>query len=115
MSQNVGLRVTGPDFSQELATLTTHIAALRADLEQLKEGNNGTSAAGPTLKSALKRESKYGGDGRGDHAMSVECLNSSEQHLEMPGIGRRRNQSWGSGLTVGSASSSGTEYFSAYS
>jgi len=111
MSQNVGLRVTGPDFSQELATLTTHIAALRADLEQLKEGN-GASAAGPTLKSALKRESKYGG-GRGD-AMSVECLTSSEQ-LELPEIGRRRNQSWGSGLTVGSASSSGTEYFSAYS
>jgi len=109
MSQNVGLRVTGPDFSQELATLTTHIAALRADLEQLKEGNS--TSAGPTLKSALKRESKYGG--RGD-AMSVECLASSEQ-LELPEIGRRRNQSWGSGLTVGSASSSGTEYFSAYS
>jgi len=46
--------------------------------------------------------------------MSVECLTSSEQ-LELPEIGRRRNQSWGSGLTVGSASSSGTEYFSAYS
>lgn len=46
--------------------------------------------------------------------MSVECLSSSEQ-LELPEIGRRRNQSWGSGLTVGSASSSGTEYFSAYS
>jgi len=107
MSQNVGLRVTGPDFSQELATLTTHIAALRADLEQLKEGNSSTTG-GSTLKSALKRESKYGG--RGD----VECLTSSEQ-LELPEIGRRRNQSWGSGLTVGSASSSGTEYFSAYS
>ena len=114
MSQNVGLRVTGPDFSQELATLTTHIAALRADLEQLKEGNgnNGTSAAVPTLKSALKRESKYGGGG---DAMSVECLTTSEQQLELPEIGRRRNQSWGSGLTAGSASSSGTEYFSAYS
>ena len=110
MSQNVGLRVTGPDFSQELATLTTHIAAPRADLEQLKEGSNNTTG-GPTLKSALKRESKYGG--RGD-AMSVECLVSSEQ-LELPDIGRRRNQSWGSGLTAGSASSSGTEYFSAYS
>merc|ERR1719222_431446 len=47
-------------------------------------------------------------------AMSVECLTSSEQ-LELPEIGRRRNQSWGSGLTVGSASSSGTEYFSAFS
>ena len=47
--------------------------------------------------------------------MSVECLASSEQ-LELPvEIGRRRNQSWGSELTVGSASSSGTEYFSAYS
>merc|ERR1719234_1757102 len=46
---------------------------------------------------------------------SMECLASSEQ-LELPvEIGRRRNQSWGSGLTVGSASSSGTEYFSAYS
>ena len=110
MSQNVGLRVTGPDFSQELATLTTHIAALRADLEQLK-GSNSSTTGGPTLKSALKQESKYGG--RGD-AMSVECLSSSEQ-LELPEIGRRRNQSWGSGLTVGSASSSGTEYFSAYS
>ena len=109
MSQNVGLRVTGPDFSQELATLTTHIAALRADLEQLKEGNN--SSGVPALKSALKRESKYGGKG---DAMSVECLASSEQ-LELPELGRRRNQSWGSGLTVGSASSSGTEYFSAYS
>jgi len=109
MSQNVGLRVTGPDFSQELATLTTHIAALRADLEQLKEGNN--SSGVPALKSALKRESKYGGKG---DAMSVECLASTEQ-LELPELGRRRNQSWGSGLTVGSASSSGTEYFSAYS
>jgi len=61
MSQNVGLRVTGADFSQELATLTTHIAALRADIEQLKGKEESAAEAKAVLKSALKRDSKYAG------------------------------------------------------
>jgi len=113
MSQNVGLRVTGADFSQELATLTTHIAALRADIEQLKSKEEGAAEAKAVLKSALKRDSKYAVQGG-----SESCLAAGEaSSLELPGLelGRRRNQSWGSGLTAGSASSSGTEYFSALS
>jgi len=112
MSQNVGLRVTGADFSQELATLTTHIAALRADIEQLKGKEESAAEAKAVLKSALKRDSKYAGQGG-----SESCLAAEPNTLELPGLGRRRNQSWGSGLTAGSASSSGhsTDYFSALS
>jgi len=115
MSQNVGLRVTGSDFSQELATLTTHIEALRADIEQLKareglELDQGAGGGAPHLKSALKKGSLYQSD---------QCLVTSESGdmLELPelGLSRKRNLSWGSGLTNGSASSSGTEYFSALS
>ena len=36
LCQNVGLRVTGSDFSQEIATLTTHIQRLRQDIDSLK-------------------------------------------------------------------------------
>ena len=36
LCQNVGLKVTGSDFSQEIATLTTHIQRLRQDIDSLK-------------------------------------------------------------------------------
>lgn len=36
LRDNVGLKVTGADFSQEIATLTTHIERLRQDIESLK-------------------------------------------------------------------------------
>ena len=36
LSQNVGLKVTGQDFSQEIASLTTHIERLRHDIESLR-------------------------------------------------------------------------------
>ena len=129
MSQNVGLRVTGSDFSQDLATLTTHIAALRlsgnpcdcvallylfkiesksdisarrADLEQLK-GKEGEEKQ--PLKSALKRGSRYA------PYQSELCLASSSElnQLELPSVGgrRQRNLSWGSGLSKGSSSSTG--------
>jgi len=109
LSQNVGLKVTGPDFSQEIATLTTHIELLRQDIEQLKgdphvaQGGTNSNHSNLPLKSALKKSSKFDQDG------------DSEETLVLPGLRRRRNLSWGSGLTNGSASSSGTEYFSAIS
>lgn len=109
---NVGLRVTGEDFSQEIATLTSNIELLRKDIEQLKDGSgvagDETVQNSLPLKSALKTSTKYDQqyqDQTGDHL----------ETLEMPQIRRRRNLSWGSGLTNGSASSSGTEYFSAVS
>jgi len=109
---NVGLRVTGEDFSQEIATLTSNIELLRRDIEQLKDGSgvagDETVQNSLPLKSALKTSTKYDQqyqDQTGDHL----------ETLEMPQIRRRRNLSWGSGLTNGSASSSGTEYFSAVS
>ena len=39
LRDNVGLKVTGTDFSQEIATLTTHIERLRLDIESLKGVN----------------------------------------------------------------------------
>ena len=36
LCRNVGLKVTGQDFSQEIATLTTHIERLRHDIETLR-------------------------------------------------------------------------------
>ena len=40
LSQNVGLKVTGSDFSQEIASLTTHIERLRKDIECLRGSVN---------------------------------------------------------------------------
>ena len=40
LSQNVGLKVTGSDFSQEIASLTTHIERLRKDIECLRGAVN---------------------------------------------------------------------------
>ena len=39
LRDNVGLKVTGSDFSQEIASLTTHIERLRLDIESLKGVN----------------------------------------------------------------------------
>ena len=109
--------MTGEDFSQEIATLTTHIERLRLDIEHLRgavrpsidviESEDGKRP----LKSALKKGSRYAGD---------EDLNFGPEltvpHPPVaPGGRHRRNLSWCSSKTSGSASSSGTEYFSAMS
>ena len=66
------------------------------------------------LKSALKKSSRYQGDTEdegevgGNNDLLAPPSSSS-------GLRHRRNLSWGSGLTAGSASSTGTEYFSAVS
>lgn len=116
LSQNVGLRVTGADFSQEIATLTTHIERLRQDIECLKSAVNPSielnDDPGPprSLKSVLKKNTRYQSQPTFEHV-----AHESDGSLELPGLRHKRNLSWGSGLTNGSASSSGTEYFSAIS
>ena len=118
LSQNVGLRVTGEDFSQEIASLNTHIERLRHDIETLKVSVAAAEpevTSGRPLKSALKKSSRY--------PREEEDTSLTSQELTVPpavpsagaGARHRRNLSWGSGLTSGSASSSGTEYFSAIS
>ena len=62
------------------------------------------------LKSVLKKSSRYEG---GEE--EVSRLDLPEPITSSTNSRHRRNQSWGSGLTSGSASSSGTEYFSAVS
>ena len=107
LSQNVGLKVTGQDFSQEIATLSTHIERLRQDIEVLRGAvviNSEDQHSQGQLKSVLKKSSRYEGVNDGD-IISQEAVPSKP-------LRHRRNQSWGSGLT---ASSSGTEYFSAIS
>ena len=113
--------MTGADFSQEIATLTTHIERLRHDIESLQGAVNKSSIDvieteddRRPLKSALKKSSRYGADG--------DSNPGSELTVPPPPIvpgsagGRhRRNLSWCSSKTNGSASSSGTEYFSAVS
>jgi len=123
LCRNVGLKVTGQDFSQEIATLTTHIERLRHDIETLRDvvqpsiGIVETDDDVKPLKSVLKKSSRYQGH---------ESGGAGDQNMELtvppvvPGGGtggmrHRRNLSWGSGLTNCSASSSGTEYFSAIS
>ena len=64
------------------------------------------------LKSVLKRSSRYEG-GSGEEVVSSLDLLAPTSHSSSSR--HRRNPSWGSGLTTGSASSSGTEYFSAVS
>ena len=77
----------------------------------------------PVLKSVLKKSSRYqggseeedeaagsGGSGGGMDLLAPPTSSSSSSSLR-----HRRNLSWGSGLTAGSASSTGTEYFSAVS
>jgi len=121
LSQNVGLKVTGQDFSQEIASLTTHIESLRHDIESLRgvvnpgvvvsESDDGRRP----LKSVLKKGSRY------QPLKSRENQIDREEAVELTvpssgsNIRHRRNLSWGSGLTNCSASSSGTEYFSAIS
>jgi len=110
LSHNVGLRVTGKDFSQEIATLHSHIQLLRQDIEELKQGQGEgeielASGEVPILKSALKKNC----------TASVGSDLPRQESLELPQVCRKRTLSWGSGLTNGSASSSGTEYFSAIS
>ena len=133
LRDNVGLKVTGSDFSQEIASLTTHIERLRLDIESLKGVNLATrlgefgseidllftgkfclievtEESRKPLKSVLKKSSRYEG-GEED----VTRLDLPESNTSSTRSRHRRNQSWGSGLTSGSASSSGTEYFSAVS
>jgi len=117
LSQNVGLKVTGSDFSQEIASLTTHIERLRKDIECLRGAVNPSieftedSSQPKPLKSVLKKNTKY----QSQPSFENAALEGGDSTLELPGLGRKRNLSWGSGLTNGSASSSGTEYFSAIS
>ena len=119
MSQRVGLRVTGEDFSQEIATLTTHIERLRLDIEHLRGAVRPsidvieTEDGKRPLKSALKKSSRYAADE--DSNLGPE-LTVPQPPVAPGGGGRhRRNLSWCSTKTSGSASSSGTEYFSAIS
>lgn len=111
LNHNVGLKVIGPDFSQEIATLTTHIDLLRQDIELLK--GNSPDEVQP-LKSVLKKSTKYDEQYQ-SHNGFLESSGDHQESIELPGIRRKRTSSWGSGLTNGSASSSGTEYFSAVS
>ena len=119
--QRVGLRVTGADFSQEIATLTTHIERLRHDIESLQGAVNKSSIDvieteddRRPLKSALKKSSRYGADG--DSNPGNELTVPPPPIVPGSAGGRhRRNLSWCSSKTNGSASSSGTEYFSAVS
>jgi len=116
LSQNVALKVTGNDFSQEIATLSTRIEKLREDIECLRGSVKPSielcedSTDLKPLKSVLKKNTKYQSDQSFDHFHPRGDVN-----LELPELKHRRNLSWGSGLTNGSASSSGTEYFSAIS
>ena len=128
LCQNVGLKVTGSDFSQEIATLTTHIQRLRQDIDSLKGVVTVPHSHGefsqdlteisrpPVLKSALKKSSRYQGDteDEGEVGGNNDLL-APPSSSSSSGLRHRRNLSWGSGLTAGSASSTGTEYFSAVS
>jgi len=119
LCQRVGLRVTGEDFSQEIATLTTNIERLRLDIEHLRGAVRPsldvieTEDGKRPLKSALKKSSRYAADE--DSSAGPEL--TAGQPPVAPGVGgrHRRNLSWCSTKTSGSASSSGTEYFSAIS
>ena len=92
------------------AMLCSVTQALREDIEQLKGRESGEERA--PLKSALKR----GGRSSTEQHQSTSCLASPESsflELPDPGLKRRRNHSWGSGLTQASSDSSGTAYYSA--
>eukprot|EP00092_Neocalanus_flemingeri_P029756 GFUD01032304.1.p1 GENE.GFUD01032304.1~~GFUD01032304.1.p1 ORF type:complete len:425 (+),score=92.78 GFUD01032304.1:53-1327(+) len=118
LSRNVGLKVTGTDFSQDIATLTTHIERLRQDIECLRGAVNPSieftedSSQTKPLKSVLRKSTRYQSQPSFENVAP-----EGDGSLELPGFRhkRTRNLSWGSGLTNGSASSSGTEYFSAIS
>jgi len=116
LRQNVGLKVTGSDFSQEIATLTTHIERLRHDLECLRGAVNPSIEfiedpnQPKPLKGVLKKGTRYQSEPSFENVRGA-----GDDRLELPEFRHRRNLSWGSGLTNGSASSSGTEYFSAIS
>ena len=119
--QRVGLRVTGEDFSQEIATPTTNIERLRLDIEHLRGAVRPsidvieTEDGKRPLKSALKKSSRYAADE--DSSQTAELTVGQPPVAPLPGAGgrHRRNLSWCSTKTSGSASSSGTEYFSAIS
>ena len=112
--------MTGEDFSQEIATLTTNIERLRLDIEHLRGAVRPsidvieTEDGKRPLKSALKKSSRYAADE--DSGQTAE-LTVGQPVAPLPGAGgrHRRNLSWCSTKTSGSASSSGTEYFSAIS
>ena len=70
LCQNVGLKVTGSDFSQEIATLTTHIERLRLDIESLKGVVNVEPSTGQTVITGFRMQSK----------MSVQSLRRAGGH-----------------------------------
>jgi len=124
LSQNVGLRVTGQDFSQEIATLSTHIQILRKDIDILKQGTSTAALVPvvendsnpPALKSAFKKASRHPcvrTESQSSDNLEPPAYLPSQESLELPSATRKRTLSWGSGLTRGSASSSGTDYYSA--
>ena len=105
------VQVTGSDFSQEIATLTTHIERLRQDIEVLRDSVQSSAevevynSRGQPLRSALRKSSRY----------DSSDVSSSDQNGELPSSSHsrhRRNLSCGSGVT---SASSGTEYWSAVS
>jgi len=109
LNKNVSLNVTGKDFHQEIATLTTSIERLRQDIEELKSSESPVHTARTVqrtkpLKSALKKCNRTS-------STELQQEETFTNGLELPS--HSRNLSWGSTRT--SVSSSSTEYFSAIS